>query len=311
VIVSGLQDKDALARLKTVRDVLRYAVSTFGAHQLSFGHGSNNPWDEAVYLILSLLHLPLSDLDPYLDARLTRAEVQGALEVIARRATGVPAAYLTHEAWLGEYRFYVDERVIVPRSFIAELLFEGLAPWVANPSGVGRVLDLCTGSGCLAIIAAEVFPNAKVDAVDGSLDALEVARINVDRYELKDRIKLIHSDLFDAVGATRYDLILSNPPYVNSAAMAALPPEYRHEPALALAGGPDGLDVVARIMERAPAHLARRIRNPGQLIVEIGHERAAFEARYPQFRGTWLSTSAGDDMVFRATRTELSGHDLS
>ena len=304
--MAGARDKDALARLKTVRDVLRYAVSTFGRAGLAFGHGSDNPWDEAVYLVLSTLHLPLAELNPYLEARLTRGELGEVLDVVARRAAGVPAAYLTREAWLGDYRFYVDERVIVPRSFIAEPLSEALSPWITHPAAVRRVLDLCTGSGCLAIIAADVFLEARVDAVDISVEALAVARENVARYGLLERVDLIHSDLFSGLGRTRYDLIVCNPPYVNAQAMQALPIEYRHEPALALAGGADGLDLVARIVDEAPRHLVARSRRPGLLVLEIGQERAAFETRYPDFAGTWLSTRAGDDQVWLAARDELT-----
>ncbi|MGA2552400.1 MAG: 50S ribosomal protein L3 N(5)-glutamine methyltransferase [Burkholderiaceae bacterium] len=295
-------DSDASSRLRSVRDLLRYAVSRFSERGLFFGHGSDNAWDEAVYLVLHSLHLPLTDLDPYLDARLTRAEVRGVLQLIQQRSEGIPAAYLTGEAWLGEYRFKVDARVIVPRSFIAELLFETLTPWIANPLSVKKVLDLCTGSGCLAIIAADVFPNAQVDAVDISAEALEVARENVTRYGLQTRVRLIQSDLFEQLGKARYDLIICNPPYVSDGAMLGLPAEYRHEPRLALAGGHDGLDVVDRILADAPRHLARA---RGYLVMEIGHERPGFERRYPGFSGTWLATGAGADPVLLATAAEL------
>lgn len=302
----GRSKKDAASRLRTVRDVLRYAVSQFGAKGLWFGHGSDNAWDEAVYLVLHTLHLPLRNLDPFLDARLTQEELGQVLDVVRQRAAGTPAAYLTKEAWLGEYRFLIDERVIVPRSLIAEPLSEALSPWIADPYAVKRVLDLCTGSGCLAIIAADVFPNALVDAVDISESALAVARMNVDYYQMAERVKISHSDLFQALGRNRYDLILCNPPYVNAASMQKLPAEYRHEPALALAGGQDGLDLVARILEDAPAHLVRRTRQPGMLVLEIGHERVAFDLRYPLFGGTWLSTSTSDDSVVVASFADLT-----
>ena len=292
-------ERDALV---TVRDLLRHAVSRFRADRLFFGHGSVDAWDEAVYLILHTLHLPLDRLDPFLDARVTASERSAILAVVDRRVDErVPAAYLTGEAWLGDYRFAVDSRVIVPRSFIAELLFERLAPWIADPDAITSVLDLCTGSGCLAIIAADVFPAARVDAVDLSSDALQVARINVAEYRLEDRVRLHASDLFGAVPAGAYDLIVSNPPYVNDASMAQLPPEYRREPGMALAGGADGLDLVRRILAEAADHLTE----DGLLVVEVGNERAHVDAAFPDLPLTWLTTSGGDDAVFAVTAVDL------
>lgn len=288
--------------LLTLRDLLRYAVSRFNSANLFFGHGSDNAWDEAVYLILHTLHLPLDRLEPFLDARLLDSERQAVLDIIARRADErVPAAYLTGEAWLGAHRFCVDERVIVPRSFIAELLQEQLSPWCDDPGQVNRALDLCTGSGCLAILTALYFPAAMVDAVDLSGDALAVARRNVDDYELAERIQLIESNLFASVSGQSYDLIVSNPPYVNAASMRDLPPEYRREPELALAGGNDGLDLVRTILAEAKAYL-----NPGGLlVVEIGHNREALEAAFPDLPFTWLETSGGDQYVFLLHREAL------
>lgn len=294
--------KEAQTQLQTVRDVLRYAVSRFTTARLSYGHGSTNAYDEAAYLVLHTLHLPLDTLDPFLDARLLTSEINTVLHIIERRVElRVPAAYLTNEAWLGDYRFYVDQRVIVPRSYIAELLRDQLSPWVPEASAVTHVLELCTGSGCLAIIAADVFPNARVDAVDISADALAVARHNVDAYGMQDRVHLIQSDLTEKLGRTRYDVILANPPYVPEASMARLPREYTHEPRIALAGGDDGMDIVRKIIRQARAHLNRG----GVLIVEVGHERAAVEAAFPEMNMTWLSTSAGDDMVFMLTQEQL------
>lgn len=288
--------------LRTVRDVLRFAVSRFQAANLSFGHGSDNAWDEAVYLVLSTLHLPLDRLDPFLDARLLDHERDAVLDVVERRVRDrLPAAYLTGEAWLGRYRFVVDERVIVPRSLIAELLFDRLEPWIEEPDDVARVLDLCTGSASLAIVAADVFPDAHVDAVDLSRDALEVARLNVAAYGFEDRVTLVESDLFDAITDRRYDLIVTNPPYVNDASMAALPAEYRHEPRMALAGGHDGLDLVRRIFVGA----AKTLEPHGLLVVEVGHERPHVDAAFPELRCTWLTTSAGDDAVFAVTAHDL------
>jgi ribosomal protein L3 glutamine methyltransferase len=293
---------DDTESLITVRDWLRFAVSRFNEAKLFFGHGSDNAFDEAAYLILHTLHLPLDRLEPFLDASLTHGESEEIQVVIERRVRErLPAAYLTHEAWLGEHRFYVDERVIVPRSFIAELLQEQLAPWVEVPDEVTRALDLCTGSGCLAILAALAFPNAEVDAVDLSADALEVAAKNVADYGLADRVELIESDLFAALAGRTYDVILSNPPYVNAESVAALPPEYQAEPALALGSGKDGLDATRQILAKAKSHL-----NPGGLlVVEIGHNRDALEAAYPALPFTWLDTESGDQFVFMLRREDL------
>lgn len=287
----------------TLRDLLRYAVTRFNSAQLFFGHGSNNAFDEAAYLLLHTLKLPLDKLEPFLDARLLPHEIDNLQRLIELRATDrMPAAYLTNEAWLGDYRFYVDQRVIIPRSFIAELIPDQFAPWVADPEAVRSILDLCTGSACLPIMLADAFPNAQIDAVDISADALEVARRNVSDYELADRITLVESDLYSKLeDSKQYDLIISNPPYVNSASMAKLPQEYRHEPQLALAGGDDGMDLVRRILEGA----ARRLTDDGVLIVEIGNERDFAEAAFPNLELTWLSTSAGDDMVFLVTADQL------
>jgi ribosomal protein L3 glutamine methyltransferase len=233
---------------------------------------------------------------------LTETEIHALLALIERRATQrVPVAYLTHEALLGEYRFYVDERVIVPRSFIAELIPEQFQPWIDEPAAVSNVLELCTGSGCLAIMLADAFTNAQIDAVDLSADALAVAHKNVADYQLTDRITLYQSDLYDALPAKKYDLIVSNPPYVNSASMAQLPPEYRAEPAMALAGGADGMDIVRRIVAGAKQRLTPR----GTLVVEIGHEFAHAEAAFADLELTWLSTSAGDESVFLLTADQL------
>ncbi|MGL6071624.1 50S ribosomal protein L3 N(5)-glutamine methyltransferase [Craterilacuibacter sp.] len=291
----------AASTLLTTRDLLRFAVSRFNEAELTYGHGSSNAHDEAAYLILSTLKLPIDTLDPYLDARLLPSEVQAVVDVIARRAIErVPAAYLTHEAWQGEFNFYVDERVLVPRSFIYELLGEPLAPWIEHPELVHRALDLCTGSGCLAIQLALHYPAAEVDAVDISLDALEVAAINVETYGLDDRIKLIHTDMTEGLEET-YDLIISNPPYVDAESVEELPEEYLHEPELALGSGPDGLDATRVILSDASALL-----NPkGVLLVEIGHNRDVLEAAYPQLPFVWLETSGGDGFVFLLTREDL------
>lgn len=300
--MSAIHAFDDTHELRTLRDWLRFTVSAFNEAELSFGHGSDNAYDEAAYLILHTLHLPLDTLEPFLDAHITGRERQALLDLLRRRVEQrVPAAYLTHEAWLGEFKFYVDERVIVPRSFIAELLRDGLAPWVEQPENVISVLDLCTGSGCLAILAAHSFPNAEVDAVDLSEDALAVAEHNVDDYGLHDRVRLVQSNLFEALEGERYDIILSNPPYVDAESVNALPPEYLHEPELALGSGADGLDATREIIARAADHL-----HPGGLlIVEIGHNRAALEAAYPNLPFTWLQVAAGDEFVFLLRREDL------
>ena len=298
------KDDFSLARreLVTVRDLVRFAVSLFNEEKLFFGHGSANAFDEAAYLVLHTLKLPPDKLEPFFDAKLTSVERDAVLNVIARRVRErIPAAYLTNEAWLGEYKFYVDKRVIVPRSFIAELLRDELSPWVADPEAIEGVLDLCTGSGCLAILAALTFPHAVVDAVDLSADALEVARRNIDDYALTDRLEPIRSNMFDELDGRRYDLILSNPPYVTAKSMRALPPEYLQEPEMALASGIDGLDHVRLILASATQYL----NEGGLLVVEVGFNRKAVEAAFPDLPLTWAETSAGDGVVFLITRDEL------
>ena len=292
----------AKTELFTVRDYIRYAVSRFNAAGLFFGHGSDDAWDEAVYLTLHTLNLPLDRLEPFLDARLLPHEREQLLDIYTRRCQDrLPAAYLTHEAWLGEHRFYVDDRVIVPRSFIAELLDEQLAPWIDDPWAIESALDLCTGSGCLAILAALAFPNAEVAAVDLSPDAIAVAERNVADYSLYDRIELIQSDAFQNLAGRKFDLIVSNPPYVNAESVARLPPEYLHEPELALGSGDDGLDFTRIILREAKKHLT----DNGILVVEIGHNREALEAAYPTLPFTWLDTAAGDQYVFLLHASDL------
>ncbi|MDO9010509.1 MAG: 50S ribosomal protein L3 N(5)-glutamine methyltransferase [Gallionella sp.] len=288
--------------LHTVRDCLRFAVSRFYQAKLFFGHGSADAYDEAVYLILHTLHLPIDTLAPFLDAQLTDSELGEVLNIIQRRVEQrIPAAYLTHEAFLGEYRFYVDERVIVPRSFISELLRSQLSPWIAEPEAIASVLDLCTGSACLAILAADSFPNAQIDAVDLSPDALAVAARNVSDYELGARVNLIESDLFTKLTGRQYDLIISNPPYVDAESVASLPQEYLHEPKLSLGSGNDGLDATRTILKHAAEHLT----DNGILIVEIGHNRDVLEAAYPHLPFTWLDVAAGDQFVFMLHRNDL------
>jgi len=293
---------EAGAALHSLRDLLRFAVTQFEAAGLAYGHGSDNAYDEAAYLILHTLYLPVDQLEPFLDARLLPAEVDSVLGVLQRRVRErVPAAYLTREAWLGDFRFYVDERVIVPRSHVATVLEQGLGAWIPRPDSIERALDLCTGSGCLAVLLAHTFPGAMVDASDISAPALEVARHNVQAYGLSQRVRLVESDLFASLSGQCYDVIVSNPPYVPTASMAELPAEYRHEPPLALAGGEDGLGVVRHILRQARRHLAR----DGLLLMEVGEGREALETAYPQLELTWLEAPAGDGAVCLIERERL------
>ena len=286
----------------TPRDLLRYAVTRFNAAKLFFGHGSAEAFDEAAYLVLHTLKLPLDRLDPFLDAKLLPEEVLQVLSVIERRTVErVPAAYITNEAWLGTYAFYVDERVLVPRSFIAELIPNWFSPWVNDPYAVENVLELCTGSGCLAIMMADVYQNAVVDAVDISKDALAVAEHNIREYKLEGRVNPIESDLYENVPFKKYDLIVTNPPYVNADSMGKLPPEYLREPQIALHGGADGMDLVRKIVAGA----AERLTPEGILVVEIGNEAEYAEAAFGHLGLTWLTTSAGDEAVFLLTAEQL------
>lgn len=293
---------DAQANLRTIRDVLRYAVTRMNEGGIFFGHGQLDAVDEALFLVLRSLQLPLERADLFLDAFLTHAEINALLQSIDQRVRKrTPAAYILREAWLQGYRFYVDERVIVPRSFLAELLKDGLSPWVQNPEAVADVLDMCTGSGCLAIMAADIFHAAQVDAVDVSPDALAVVKRNIADYRLDKRVTPVQSDLYADLPSRRYDIILCNPPYVTDESMAALPREYQYEPKLALAGGPDGMAIVRRLVRGARGYLKRG----GMLFVEVGGGRAAAEQALKDVPLTWLTTSDGDDTVFMARQEEL------
>ena len=268
---------------------------------VGFGHGTTNAFDEAAWLVLWHLGLPLDELDAHADRELLPQEQQAARELLQRRiATRKPAAYLTREAWLQGVPFYVDERAIVPRSFIAELLADGsIDPWLSDRTR--KVLDLCTGNGSLAVLAAMAYPEVEVDAADISSEALQVARINVDRHGLADRIRLLESDGLAALPGP-YDLMLCNPPYVNARSMAQLPAEYRAEPELALAGGEDGMDFVRALLRDAPS----RMSEDAVLVLEIGNEREHFERAFPTLEAVWLETSAGADQVLLLTRDALS-----
>jgi ribosomal protein L3 glutamine methyltransferase len=293
---------DAQANLRTLRDVLRYAVTRFNEAELAFGHGQADAFEEAAFIVLRTLNLPLERLEFFADAYLTHAEINALLQTIDRRVKKrIPAAYLLNEAWLQGYRFYVNPSVLIPRSFIGELLRDDLRPWVQDRAAVTDILDLCTGSGCLAVMAADAFANAEVDAADVSADAIEVARRNVEAYHFEDRINVVKSDLFDALNNKRYDVILCNPPYVTDTAMARLPKEYTHEPKSALAGGADGMELVKKIVRQARGYLKRG----GLLFVEVGDGRSHAERTLGDLPLTWLTTSAGDDMVFMARQEEL------
>ncbi|SCW35291.1 50S ribosomal protein L3 N(5)-glutamine methyltransferase [Ancylobacter rudongensis] len=294
--------------LKTVRDFVRYGVSRFNQARLAFGHGTSEALDEAAFMVLEGLHLPVDDLSPWLDARLTAEERARLADLIDRRCTTrQPAAYLLGKTYIGGVPFRSDPRAIVPRSFIGELmageLFTGgdfsLVP---QPEMVGRVLDLCTGSGCLAILAAMTFPNAQVDGVDLSPDALALAAENVAEHELAGRVRLLQGDLFGPLAGEVYDLIITNPPYVDEEAMAALPAEYRHEPSLAFDGGPDGLDIVRRILAAAPDHLSPG----GGMICEIGTGKEILEAEYAHLPFLWLDTEDSEGEVFWLSAVDLA-----
>ncbi|MEZ5604335.1 MAG: 50S ribosomal protein L3 N(5)-glutamine methyltransferase [Burkholderiaceae bacterium] len=303
-----LADADSAVReLRTVRDLLRWAASRFTAAGLAYGHGTDNAWDEAVALLLWSLHLPPEPLDPWLDARLPRAERRAAVELFERRiASRLPAAYLTGEAWLRGMSFACDARALVPRSPIAEALDEALSQWLdlhpRAPTWPGSILDLCTGGGSLAIVAADRFPDAQVVGADLSSDALALAAVNRDRYGLRERVELVQGDLFAPVRNRRFDLVLCNPPYVNDASMQALPPEFRAEPRAALAGGHDGMDLVRRLLADAPAHLCE----DGLLLLEIGHEAAHFEAAFPSLEFHYLPVAAGERMLVLVEAAQLA-----
>ena len=290
------------APANSIAEFYETAVTQLENAGLSFGHGCTCAEDEVAWLLSATLDIPFDELDKAWSDTLT-AEQRATLtlRLNERCDTKTPLAYILGEAWLGPYIFKIDRRVIVPRSFIAELLMDDLAPWVQNPDAITRVADICTGSSCLAILAALHFPNSQVDAVDLSPEALEVARINVDLYGIEDRLKLHQGDLMAPLLDQKYDIIISNPPYVDAAAMDSLPGEYRHEPEMALAGGKDGLDLVHTLMRQA----AQTLNPGGWLIVEIGHNKDVMSATYPNLPLVWLDTDGGSDFVFLIDQASL------
>ncbi|PKO46095.1 MAG: 50S ribosomal protein L3 N(5)-glutamine methyltransferase [Betaproteobacteria bacterium HGW-Betaproteobacteria-22] len=304
-----MNTKQITTELSTIRDWLRYAVSRFEDSDIFYGHGTDNSYDEAVWLIMGALHLPLDTLDNFLDAKLTQEERSKLADFIEQRISKhTPTAYLLKEAWLQGFKFYVDERVLIPRSFIAELLVNGgLQPWIEYPELVTSAADICTGSGCLGVLLADAFPDAMVDVIDISQDAIDVCHINIANYGLQDRITAIQSDMFSALTdvnnvCKQYDLIISNPPYVDAPSMARLPEEYRNEPQLALGSGTAGLDHTHTLLREAAHYLT----DDGILVVEIGHNRDALLEAYPDLPFTWLEVSSGDEFVFLLTKSQLT-----
>jgi ribosomal protein L3 glutamine methyltransferase len=297
-----LSQTQILNELSSIRDWLRYAVSRFEDSDVFFGHGTSNAYDEAVWLIFGFLHLPHDTIENFLDAHLTSKEKKDLSFLIEKRINDkIPTAYLLNEAWLRDYKFYVDERVIVPRSLIAESLSENLYPWIDDPEKIYSALDLCTGSGCLGIMMAHSFQNAIIDLVDISEKALQVAEINVNHYGLHDRIELIQSDLFDRLKGKKYDLIISNPPYVNQTSVDSFPMEFLKEPSMALGSGEDGLDHTIRIIHEAKHYL----NDDGILIVEIGHNKEILLKKFPKLQFQWLDVSLGNDFVFMLEKSQL------
>ncbi|MFF7708209.1 50S ribosomal protein L3 N(5)-glutamine methyltransferase [Pseudomonas sp. NPDC007930] len=290
-------------RLRTLRDHIRWAVSRFNAEGLYFGHGTDNAWDEARQLVLGALHLPWEIADSYLDCALEDDELSHLQHLLRRRIKErIPAAYLLGEAWFCGLPFIVDERVLVPRSPIAELIQGRFEPWLAAPPA--RILDLCTGSGCIGIACAEAFDNAEVVLADLSFDALEVANRNIERFELEERVYTVQGDGFEGLPGQRFDLIVSNPPYVDAEDFADMPAEYHHEPAMGLACGDDGLDLVRRMLAEAADHLSEK----GLLIVEVGNSQVHVEALYPEVDFFWLDFEQGGHGVFMLSAEQCRQH---
>lgn len=292
------------SELHTLRDYIRWSLSAFHQHKVWFGHGNATAWDEASQLVLNAVHLPW-DTDPaVLDARLTQAEKERVLEFLRQRVElRKPLPYITGEAWFMGLPFHVDERVLIPRSPIAQLIEAGFEPWL-RPGPVHRILDLCTGSGCIGIACAYAFEEAEVDLTDISAAALEVAQRNIERHRLDDRVCARQGDLFENLKGERYDLIVSNPPYVDAADLGSMPAEYQHEPGLALGSGADGLDITRRILREAADHLTEE----GLLVVEVGNSEVHLMQAYPELPLVWVELDAGGNGVFTITAAELRAH---
>ena len=287
--------------LLTIRDLIRYATTSFAEQDIGLGQGTETHFDEACFLILRSLSLPLNSLDIFLDAKLTSTEIDLLRKNINLRAQDrIPASYILQEAWLREYKFYVNEDVLIPRSHIADLLFDQMDVWISSPISINKVLDLCTGSGCLAILAALQFEEATIYASDISKAALSVCTKNIEAYDLNNRVIPMQSDLFSDIDE-KFDLIISNPPYVEQKLMDGLPIEFVKEPQIALAGGEKGIDLIQKIIREAPSHLNTN----GILIIEVGRDREAVETQFPQTPFTWIETQAGRDFVLFATREDL------
>lgn len=294
-------DNSVINQLHSLRDYIRYAMSQFGEHQVYFGHGTDNAWDEATQLVLAAVNLPWNVNPAVLDGRLTDAEKLTVLEYIGQRAVErKPLPYITRESWFCQLPFYVDERVLIPRSPIAELIENQFSPWLRE-GPVERVLDLCTGSGCIGIACAYAFDEAEVDLADISADAIEVSNINIQKHEMVDRVHAVESDLFSNLEGIKYDLIVSNPPYVDEADLASMPDEYDHEPELALGSGPDGLDITRKILRQANDYLTE----DGLLVVEIGNSEVHMMEQYPQLPLIWLEFERGGNGVFAITAQDL------
>lgn len=302
-----VNESEAVEGLQTVVDFLRWTASCLERSKVYLGHGTDNPWDEALALVLPSLHLPIDIDSQLLYARLTLSERKCLAERVRLRIEEhVPTPYLTNKAWFGGMEFFVDERVLIPRSPLAEFLQEGLPSWFGE-EGPASILELCTGSGCIAILAALTYPEVNVLASDISREALDVAKINCSAYNLDEGLTLIESDLFDGLTDARFDLIVSNPPYVGADEMASIPKEYQHEPTLALAAGDDGLDIVSRILAQADKYLTEE----GLLVVEVGNSDEALQARYPTVPFLWLDFEHGGHGVFALTAKQLVQHKSS
>lgn len=292
---------EAIRDLRTIRDFIRWGVSRFTEHKLYFGHGTDNALDEALALVLHGLHLPFGLPDQLMESRLTHSERSRVADLLVQRIEKrVPAAYLTNQALFCGIPFYVDERVLVPRSPIGELIEQQFEPWVI-PEEVSNILDLCTGSGCIAVVCADMFPMAQVDALDISEDALAVANINIERYQLQGRVNAIQSDLFAAVEGEKYQIIVSNPPYVDAEDISDMPEEYHCEPAIGLASGKDGLDITRRILLQAVDYLT----DDGILVVEVGNSEVALQAQLPELPFNWLEFERGGHGVFLLSKEQL------